>query len=162
MFLHGTGKMGAPMGIGEICRKDVAVAYKPMVLSEAARVMRDRHVGCLVVVEETDRGRIPIGMLTDRDITVAVVACDLDARNITVGEVMNTNPATVREEDTLVDALRLMRRRGVRRLPVVTREGVLAGIVTLDDLLTSAARELGELAAAIRTEQAEEMRARPQ
>lgn len=148
------------MGVGEICSRKVAVAYKSMVLSEAARVMREQHVGSLVVVEETDRGRIPIGMLTDRDITVAVVAQDLDARNMSVGEVMSPDPVTVREEDAITEALRLMRRRGIRRIPVISAQGTLVGIVTIDDLLDILAGELGMLAGAIGSERAHELKAR--
>lgn len=148
------------MGAGEICKRDVAVAYKSMVLSEAARVMRDRHVGCLVVVEETDRGRLPIGMLTDRDIVVAVVARDLDARNLAVGDVMTPDPLTVREGETFLETLRLMRRRGIRRVPVVGEHGELVGIVAIDDVLDVLAGEMTELAGAIRSEQARETRTR--
>jgi CBS domain-containing protein len=118
--------------------------------------MRDQHVGCLVVVEERDAGKLPIGMLTDRDIAVSVVAADLDARTIPVGEVMSTDVVAVREDDTIVDALALMRRRGVRRAPVVTRSGMLVGIVTLDDLLQIVVRQLDDLVGAISVELASE------
>lgn len=148
------------MGAGEICKRDVAVAYKSMVLSEAARVMRDRHVGCLVVVEETDRGRLPIGMLTDRDIVVAVVARDLDARNLAVGDVMTPDPLAVREGETFLETLRLMRRRGIRRVPVVGEHGELVGILAIDDVLDVLAGEMTELAGVIRSEQARETRTR--
>lgn len=148
------------MSVGEICNRNVVFTYKSVVLSEAARLMRDHHVGSLVIVEETTQGRIPIGILTDRDITVAVVAQDHDARNIAVGDTMSANLITVREEDSVVDALRLMRRRGVRRVPVVKREGTLAGIVTVDDLLAIVARELSDLAGTLQSEQAREVSAR--
>ena len=144
------------MSVGEICNRNVVFTYRSVVLSEAARLMRDRHVGSLIIVEDTSQGRLPIGMLTDRDITVAVVAQDQDARNIAVGDAMSANPITVREEDGVVDALQLMRRHGVRRIPVIKRDGTLAGIVTVDDLLAIVASELSELAGAIHSGQTRE------
>lgn len=146
--------------ISEVCKREVIFAYKSMVLSEAARIMLEKHVGSLVVVEEGDQGRIPVGILTDRDITVAVVAQDLDARTMSVGEAMSGDLLTVREEDSVTDALRLMRRRGVRRVPVTRRNGTLAGIVTVDDLLEIVAGQLSELVRAIESERDHEFRAR--
>lgn len=146
------------MGITKICKSEVAYVYRATVASEAARLMRDRHVGCLVVVEESDRSHVPVGILTDRDIVVAIVARDQDARTLSVGQVMSPNPVTVREDASLTDTLRLMRRRGVRRLPVVDAHGRLVGIATLDDVLGLLAHELGELASAIQSERAEEIR----
>jgi CBS domain-containing protein len=140
------------MDVRDICKPVVVFAYRSMPLNEAARLMRDHHVGSLVVVEEKESGKMPIGMLTDRDITLSVVAKDLEARNLTVGEVMIEDIVAVREDDSIVDALALMRRRGVRRAPVVTRGGKLAGIVTLDDLLRIVVAQLDDLVAAISVE----------
>jgi CBS domain-containing protein len=123
-----------------------------MAVSAAARVMHEHHVGSLIIVEECDAGKMLIGGLTDRDIVIAVVAKDLDARTIPVSEVMSTDVVAVREDDDIKDALKLMRRRGVRRAPVVTRGGALAGMVTLDDLLRMLVSQLDDLANAISTE----------
>jgi CBS domain-containing protein len=149
------------MDVRDICKPVVVFAYKSMPLNEAARLMRDNHVGSLVVVEERESGKMPIGMLTDRDITLSVVAKDLEARNLTVGEVMIEDIVAVREDDSIVDALALMRRRGVRRAPVVNRGGKLAGIVTLDDLLRMVVSQLDDLVAAISVELETEARERP-
>jgi CBS domain-containing protein len=148
------------MDVHEVCKPDVVVAYKSMAVSEAARLMRQRHVGSLIVVEEREGGKFPIGMLTDRDITVSVVARDLDARSLAVGEAMSTNIVAVREDDSMLDALALMRRRGVRRAPVVNRAGTLAGIVSLDALLRIAVAQLDDRVAAITAEFAVEARSR--
>lgn len=148
------------MSVGELCNRNVIVAYKSLVLSEAARLMRHHHVGSLVVVEETDRGRLPVGMVTDRDIVVEVVAADRDARNVSVADAMTADPATLREGDSLVDALQLMRRRGVRRVPVVADSGALVGILTIDDLLDTLGRQLAALAGAIQIERGHEARTR--
>jgi CBS domain-containing protein len=149
------------MDIRDICKPVVVFGYKHMALNEAARLMRDHHVGSLVVIEERESGKMPIGMLTDRDITVSVVARDLDARILTVGEVMTPDVVAVRDDDSIVDALALMRRRGIRRAPVVTRAGVLAGIVTLDDLLRIVVAQLDDLVGSISVELDTEARERP-
>lgn len=130
------------MNVGEICNRTVVFAYRNMSVSEAARLMREQHVGSLVVVEETDGGRMVVGMLTDRDIVVAVVARDLEAQTLRVADIMSSDVVTARAEDSVNDVLSLMRRHGVRRIPVTTAQGVLVGLVTLDDLLEIAAEEL--------------------
>jgi CBS domain-containing protein len=148
------------MTVGEICNRIVTFAYRATTLVDAARLMRENHVGSLVIVDETPQGRVPVGILTDRDIVVAAVAGDVDPRTETVGEVMQGELQTVREADSVFDALRLMRRRGIRRLPVVTMAGTLAGIVTVDDLLGIAAEQLDDLVRAIGAEQSREARVR--
>lgn len=148
------------MDVGEICNRTVIVAPKALVVSEAARLMRSEHVGSIVVVEETDEGRMPIGVLTDRDIVVAVLAKDVDARTLAVGEVMSGDVVSVRAQDSVFDALRLMRSRGVRRVPVTGDRGVLVGILTIDDVLEIVAEQLGEIVRAIGSERAHEQRAR--
>ena len=149
------------MDVREVCKPVVVFAYKGMALNEAARLMREHHVGSLVVVEERDAGKSPIGMLTDRDIAIAVVARDLDPRTLAVSEVMTTEVVSVRDDDSVLDALALMRRRGVRRVPVVTSAGLLVGIVTLDDLLRIVVAQLDDLVGAISGELAAETRERP-
>jgi|SRR5262245_48662381 len=147
------------MNLGEICNRIVVYADRGMPLTDAANLMREHHVGSLVVVDETARGRVPVGILTDRDIVIEVVAGKVDLRTLTVGDVMASDVVTAREDDSIVDALHLMR-RGVRRLPVVTMEGLLAGIVTVDDLLRVAAEQLGDLVRVIGAQQSREARMR--
>ena len=148
------------MNVGEVCSRVVVFAERNLPLTEAARLMRDHHVGSLVVVDDAGAGRVPVGMITDRDIVVAVVAKDLDPRTITVGDAMGPEITTARETDSEFDVLRLMRRRGIRRVPVVAANGTLVGLVTLDDLLGLLADELGNLARAVEAEQAAELRTR--
>lgn len=152
--------MSDPMTIGALCTRDVVIAFRSMSLVEAAQLMREQHVGSLVVIDETPAGRTVAGMLTDRDIVVAVVARDADARNLRVGDLMTSDLVTAREDDSIYDVLAAMRRRGVRRVPVVTPGGVLVGIVTLDDLLEAAAEQLQGLVNAIQSERREEGRRR--
>jgi CBS domain-containing protein len=148
------------MNVSDFSNPFVATVSRATPLTDAARLMREQHVGSLVVVDETGTGRVPVGILTDRDIVVAVVAREVDPRALTAGDVMSNDLATVRPTDSAADALERMRRRGVRRLPVVAENGTLAGIVTIDDLLAAVADELGALVRAISAEQARETRAR--
>jgi CBS domain-containing protein len=146
---------------GQVCTPVVTVVYRGVVLSEAARLMRESHVGCLVVVEEDDPGRVVVGILTDRDIVVSVVAKDRDARLMSVGEVMSTDVVTARQEDSVIDLLELMGRKGVRRLPVTGPQGVLIGLVALDDLLPVIAGEMQAMASAIGSARKHESAVRP-
>jgi len=149
------------MNIGEICNREVVVAYRDTRLVEAARLMREHHVGSLVIVVERLSERVPVGIITDRDIVVAVVAKELDPRSLTVSDVINAGGVlVVREQDGLPDALRLMREKGVRRVPVVTKSGALAGIVTIDDLLELVADELHDFVRTVGQERVREVRVR--
>lgn len=148
------------MKVGEICSRTVVVGRRETVLSEAAHLMREHHVGSLVIVDERGTGRVPVGIVTDRDIVVAVVAEGVDPRKIAVGEVMRPELVTVGEAESVFDALRLMRGRGIRRVPVLAADGTLAGIVTVDDLLEIVAEQLSELVRAIASEQSRETRDR--
>jgi CBS domain-containing protein len=148
------------MTVGQICNRVVVFAFRNTPLPDAAKLMRENHIGSVVIVDESARGRIPVGMLTDRDIAIAVVAQALDPRTLTAGEVMSGELVTANEQDDMLDTLQRMRRRGVRRVPVLTASGTLAGIVTLDDLLELVAEELGDVVKAIATEQSREARAR--
>lgn len=146
---------------GDVCTRNVVVAPTSLAVDEAARLMRERHVGCIVVVEAGDGGRLPAGVLTDRDIVTAVVARDVDAKSLRVGDVMSATPVMVREEDTLYHVLTLMRSRGLRRLPVTGPRGVLAGIVALDDVVAAIAGQLQTAASVAGRERHQELMARP-
>ena len=134
------------MAVGEICNRDVVITQKTLSVADAARLMRTHHVGDLVVVEEKDGRKLPVGIVTDRDIVVEVVAAGVNPDALKVGDIMGPSVATVRESEGLFEALRYMRDKGVRRMPVVDRDGGLAGILTMDDLLELLAEEMTELA----------------
>ena len=146
---------------GELCTRNTVIAYRQTGLNEAARLMRELHVGSLVVVEETVAGRLTVGLLTDRDIVTAVVARDLDPNTLTAGDVMSADPVTAREGDSVLDVLAAMRHRGVRRVPVTDAKGVLLGVITLDDVLGVLSEQLQAIVQAIQSEQQREKRTRP-
>jgi CBS domain-containing protein len=145
------------MAIGEICSRQVIFTRKSESVRQAAQLMREYHVGALVVAEENGDRLVPVGILTDRDIAVGIVAKGLDADALSVGEVMTPEPLAVRESAGVSETIELMRSRGVRRLPVVDASGALIGIVTADDFIDLLAEELNALARMISREQRREM-----
>lgn len=117
--------------------------------AQAARLMRENHVGSLVVVDKIGWPVQPVGMITDRDLAVGVMALGLDPEKTPVEGVMRPRVALVRETDGLGKAIALMRAEGVRRLPVINAEGHLVGILAADDLIELFAEELSGLAGMI-------------
>jgi CBS domain-containing protein len=135
---------------GTVCSRSVAVAYPSLALNEAARLMRARHVGCLVVVDELAVGeKLVVGILTDRDVAMSVVAADRDPHGLRVGDVMTRDVVTARERDSLLDLLAAMRRRKVRRVPITDARDMLVGIVSLDDVLAVMGEQMQAVAAAV-------------
>ena len=144
--------------IASICNRSVAFTTRDTTVAAASKLMRHGHVGSLVVVDQLNGGRrVPVGIVTDRDIIVEIVATGLDPAVITVGDIMSTELVTARETDEVNEVLRAMRTKGVRRMPVVDAEGQLAGIVTVDDLLETVAAQISDLAGAVAREQAREV-----
>lgn len=133
------------MVIGEICNRNVVTASRDTSVVEAAHLMRHHHIGDLIVVDETDGRHVPVGIVTDRDIVVEVVAPGLDPKAIKLGDLVIGSLLTVEERERSADTIRLMAAGGVRRMPVVNASGDLVGIVTIDDLLPPVATELAQL-----------------
>lgn len=142
------------MNVAEICKQHVVTVREFDELSTATRLMREKHVGYLVVVEPLplDAKLKPVGVLTDRDIVVSVLAKDVDPRSLRVRDVMTRMPVVVDEERSLAFALQEMRRIGVRRLPVTSGAGNLVGILSLDDIVDALAKQLQDVAGSIRGE----------
>lgn len=149
------------MNIGAICSRAVAVGESGTSVAQAAKLMRDHHIGALVVVNGGDGARVPIGIVTDRDMVVEVVAADVDYRTLSVGDIMSERPASIMESAGVFEAIAQMRSGGVRRLVVVDANGHLLGVVAMDDLIPVLAEELSALAQAIRVERRREAQSRP-
>jgi CBS domain-containing protein len=126
----------------------------------AATLMREQHVGDLIVVKRRDGESVPIGILTDRDIVVGVIAKRVAPDVVKVGDAMTRNLLTIREDASLEFALREMRRYGVRRAPVVRANGDLVGVIAVDDVIQHLAEQMTRLADLIRIEQAAEVQTR--
>jgi CBS domain-containing protein len=144
------------MGIGELCHRVVVTIQRQASAEDAARLMRASHIGNVVVVDGADSVR-PVGMLTDRDIVVKIVAQGLTPAQTPVGSIMSTPVVAVREEDGFIEALDKMSARGVRRAPVVDADGRMCGLISVDDLVPLLARELAKIGALIRHGQAAEI-----
>lgn len=148
------------MPIGEFCNRSVVFATRKMSIAEAAQLMREYHVGDLVVVDVLDGKRMPVGIVTDRDIVVEIVAKSLDYSSFTVGDIMSPQLISVQKNEGVFETIRLMRDQGIRRIPVVNQEGGLEGIMAADDMLDLLAEEMTELAKVAPREQAREAQTR--
>ncbi|MGH9461915.1 MAG: CBS domain-containing protein [Vicinamibacteria bacterium] len=124
------------------------VALKPSTsVLEAARAIEHNNIGAVIV---QDRGSV-VGILTDRDLAVRVLGRGLDPNTTTLDEVMTTGVATLAPTDTQSNAIRLMRKRNIRRIPLVEGERFV-GMVTLDDLLLDEAAPIDRLAAIVQAQ----------
>jgi CBS domain-containing protein len=137
----------APMSIARICQHDVDTVEAYESARTAAQRMATRSVGMLVVV---DTRRRPIGVVTDRDIALRCAGEGRDPATTPVTEIQTPSPQVVSASTEVEDALTVMRTHGIRRLPVVNALGELAGVITLDDLVVSAADELWQMSHVIR------------
>ena len=137
------------MNIASICQRDVVTIDEAATLRQAARLMRARHVGALVITAQRAGDSQLVGVVTDRDLALQVLTGDIDAR-APVGALARTTLVTVRETASMADAVAAMRDGGVRRLLLVDQQRRLVGIVSLDDLIAAYAGELGDLAQALR------------
>lgn len=132
--------------IGQICNRDVVVTTRERSVSDAAKLMRERHVGSVIVVETREGAQHPVGIVTDRDMVVEIIALDLDPRDVTVGELMGSELIVARENDDIRETLSVMRVNGIRRLPVLGEQGDLLGIVASDDLISVLAEDIAAIA----------------
>ena len=146
------------MPIGELCNREVVFATKKTTITKAAQLMRQYHVGDLVVVDLVKEKRVPVGIVTDRDIVVEIIGKSLPVDDFTVGDIMSRQLISVQEKEGVIETIRLMRANAIRRIPVINEEAGLEGIISVDDMLDLLAEELTELAKVAPREQAREAR----
>lgn len=137
------------MSLKECCNVGVICCDADTPLPEVAALMRKHHVGDVIVIEDKDGSRMPLGIVTDRDIVMETISVQIDASVFTAGDIMTSPLVCAREDEGFVETLRLMRQHKIRRMPIVTQAGALCGIVTADDLINLLAMELSLLTAAI-------------
>lgn len=139
------------MRVSEICSRNVSQVRRDVSVLEAARRMREEHVGDLIVVEDHKGSTIPVGVLTDRDVVVGILAKDGDhVRTLDVGDVVEEGAlVSATEDEDVAPVLKRMRSFGVRRLPVVDELGALSGVLSIDDVIAALADELAEVAALV-------------
>lgn len=133
------------MFVGEICNRQVVICGRDDSIQNAAELMRDNHVGDVIVVEHKEGKHFPIGILTDRDIVIEVLAEGVNLNDIAVNDVMSSELISVKEDDYIIETIEQMRDRGIRRVPVVNQEGSLEGILAVDDTIELVAELLSNL-----------------
>lgn len=133
------------MLVSKFCNREVVIVDLATTILEAAKLMRSEHVGDLVVTDNRNGRQVPVGILTDRDIVVELLAEEIELDKVSVGDAMSYELLSVKEQDGLQETIEKMRNRGVRRLPVVDDAGALVGIVTVDDLMELIAEQLTDL-----------------
>jgi len=144
------------LSIREFCKRDFVAVGRDDTVFKAAELMRQNHIGDVLVVKKIQDAVLPAGIVTDRDVVIEIVAPGLDPHVITVGDIMLPVIFTIEEDAGMSDAIRLMADKGVRRLPVVRKDGGLTGIITLDDLLLLMASQLCSVAELLAREQQNE------
>lgn len=148
------------MQVGSLCTRTIVTIDAQCALTEAARLMRDQHVGTLVVTCSTGRGTEVCGIVTDRDLVIDVLARDPLEMDIHVADLARTELATIAENAELDDAIAAMHESGVRRLLVSDSEDRLCGLLSIDDVIQALAEQIGGLARIIRSGQERERHAR--
>lgn len=148
------------MKVGQFCKRGVISIRASADVAEAAKLMRDEHVGFLVVFDEGDEIRKPAGVITDRDIVLLVTARDVNAKDVTVADVMTRQPLIANEHDEMTDLLQAMRTAGIRRVPVVDTRGALQGVIAADDAIDLITGLLCDISGSIKHEQRQEWRTR--
>lgn len=123
------------MRISQICTSEVVCCGPDTTALEAARLMRARHVGDVVVVSDVEKERVPLGVVTDRDLAIEVLGNGREAAIMPLSGLVRSPVVIAADYEDVHAALERMRAHGVRRMPVVDDRGALVGIVTLDDLL---------------------------
>ena len=123
--------------------------------------MRRHHVGDLVVVEKEGEEARAIGIITDRDIVIEVVAQKIDPDSLTVKDIMSTDPVRVAETVSLLDTLELMKQRGVRRVLAIADSGGLQGLLSADDAIELIAEQINDLTLLVDREITREQKQHP-
>ncbi len=147
------------MPVGEFCNRQVVIARPESDIVAVAKLMREHHVGDVVIVEGKEgEVQVPLGIITDRDLVIELLALEVPQDSVNVGDVMSYELITCLESDGLWDVLKRMQSKGIRRMVVVNDEGGLIGILTVDDLLELLAEEMTALAKVAMGQQAREKR----
>lgn len=148
------------MNIGSICKRNTVTIDQDMSLQMAAQRMRDEHVGALIVTRTPPQGAAAaVGVVTDRDLAIEVLARGSDGANVSVGSLVSGRLVAVRFDATLSDGIAAMESEGVRRLLVAGAKRELIGVISIDDLIEALASDMARLAQSLRKARDYEMKA---
>lgn len=148
------------MIVGEYCNRDVVVINCNESVKNAAELMRHYHVGDLVLLEEQKNKKSPVGIVTDRDLVIEVMAAGIAPESLLIKDIITEPFSSVFENDNLLDALELMHSKKIRRLPVINNDKALVGIITLDDLIEILAENMAKVVDVIKLQQQKEAKQR--
>jgi len=148
------------MSVGDFCTRNVIVAGPDESIAAATHLMRQHHVGDVIVAREQEGHRFPLGVVTDRDLVVEILDAGIDPETVRLSDLITEPLLSARAEEGLADAVRRMRARGVRRMPVVDDDGALVGILSMDDVIELLAEEMQDLSALVARERSQEARRR--
>ena len=149
------------MHAGGFCNREVVVIEEESSITEAAVLMRENHVGDVVIVRTQYGKKVPVGILTDRDIALEIVAPGADPEAVRVGDAMSFELTTVNEDDDLLHVIEVMGDKGIRRVPVVDIDEALVGIMTIDDIIDLLSEVLIDLTHLVDRQKRREARTRP-
>lgn len=145
------------MSIAQTCNRNVIFIDANANISEVAEMMREKHVGSIIVVDQAGK---PIGIITDRDLVIEILAKEVPPDSVILKDIMTTDPVVIKESEDISDALDKMRHKAVRRAPVVDDEGLLSGIISVDDILTELGAEINDIIALINQSRIKETKRR--
>jgi len=149
------------MLVGEYCTREVVVAEGSTEVMEVAHLMRTEHVGTVIIVDGKGGVNKPVGIITDRDLVVEVMASDADPQTLTAADLCAADLLVAKQDDDLMTTLDRMRASGVRRIPVVDEGNALQGLLAVDDLLSVVGEIMGNLTQLVAREVSMEVRKRP-
>jgi CBS domain-containing protein len=148
------------MSVGEYCNRDVVITGGVIPILEVAQLMRHYHVGDVVIVERHGEVATPVGILTDRDIVVEVLAEGVNPDTVTAADVMSRDLLLLNEGEAISSAIERMHVRGVRRAPVIDNSSGLIGLLSVDDLIEIMAEQLQQLSTLFKRQQVQEQQQR--
>ncbi len=137
------------MNVGQVCSRPAVSVGASASLAEAAALMRERNVGAVIVTKSPSDRPVAVGVITDRDIVRAQLDHVADLTRLSVEQVMSRDPLEINDQSDIGDAISRMRARGVRRAPVITNDGTLTGVVSIDDLIARVAEDVIGLASVL-------------
>lgn len=141
------------MSVGQYCNKRVSVLSQSASILDAAQLMRTKHAGEVVVVDHAKGSTFPVGIITDRDLVIEIIAMEVNIDEVTIGSIMCLELITVNEDDSLHNALEMMKIHGVRRAPVINASGSLSGIISVDGILQVLSQDMTKVLELFDTEQ---------
>jgi predicted transcriptional regulator len=140
------------MSVGQYCDREIGLVSQGSSILEAAQIMRNCHVGEVVVVKQHNGKNIPVGIITDRDLVIEIIAMEVNVDQISVGSIMSLEMITVNEDKSLRDTLEVMQLNGIRRSPVVDKSGALLGLIKIEDILEVLSHDMAKVLELFHTE----------